>query len=149
MQLAFALVLVPLILSAVMCAHERLASVQLALTLVLVPPILSAVVYILRVASPYMPLYLWAFVFVLQLVMMTVYPTLIAPLFNKYEKLEAGKLRSAIEELASTLKFPLRKLFVVDGSKRSGHSNAYMCALVSCSAAAVRAPQPMQRSLRS
>ena len=99
---------------------------QLALTVVLLPPILAAIIYILRVASPYMPLYLWAFVFALQLVMMTVYPTLIAPLFNKYAPLEEGKLRDGIEKLAGSLSFPLKKLFVVDGSKRSGHSNAYM-----------------------
>ena len=99
---------------------------QIGLTFVLVPPILAAVIYILKSASPYMPLYLWAFLVCLQLVVMTVYPTLIAPLFNKYSPLEEGPLRTGIEELASTLKFPLKKLFVVDGSKRSGHSNAYM-----------------------
>ena len=36
--------------------------------------------------------------------------------------------RDSIEELAGSLRFPLKKLFVVDGSKRSAHSNAYMCA---------------------
>jgi STE24 endopeptidase len=90
------------------------------------PPILSACIYILQIASPYMPLYLWAFIFVIQLVMLVLYPSLIAPLFNKYSPLPEGSLRSAIEALASNLKFPLRKLYVMDGSKRSGHANAYM-----------------------
>ena len=58
--------------------------------------------------------------------MMTVYPTLIAPLFNTYETMKEGPLRQKIEALAAVLGFPLKKLFVVDGSKRSGHSNAYM-----------------------
>jgi len=50
----------------------------------------------------------------------------IAPLFNKFDPLPAGSLRSKIEELAGSLKFPLKKLYQMDGSKRSAHSNAYM-----------------------
>lgn len=99
---------------------------QLILTFVLVPPILCAVIYILLLASPYMPLYLWAFLFALQMVMLAVYPALIAPLFNKYSPLPEGPLRTSIEALAGKLAFPLRKLYVMDGSKRSGHANAYM-----------------------
>ncbi|KAG8653526.1 hypothetical protein MANES_05G031000v8 [Manihot esculenta] len=76
--------------------------------------------------GPYLAIYLWAFMFVLSLVMMTLYPVLIAPLFNKFTPLPEGELRAKIEALASSLKFPLKKLFVVDGSTRSSHSNAYM-----------------------
>lgn len=57
---------------------------------------------------------------------MTIYPTLIAPIFDTYTPLPDGSLKSAIEELASSLQYPLTKIFVVDGSKRSSHSNAYM-----------------------
>src|SRR4051794_24160605 len=57
--------------------------------------------------------------------MISIYPTLIQPLFNKVEPLPEGELRSRIEELASRIKFPLTKLYVIDGSRRSGHSNAY------------------------
>ncbi|KAJ3694726.1 hypothetical protein LUZ60_000103 [Juncus effusus] len=64
--------------------------------------------------------------FVLSIVMMTIYPVLIAPLFNKFTPLPEGELREKIEKLAASLKFPLKKLFVVDGSTRSSHSNAYM-----------------------
>lgn len=102
------------------------SGLQLALTAVLLPPILAAIIYILRVASPYMPLYLWAFFIALQLAVLTVYPTLVAPLFNTYKPLPDGALRRGIEALARSVDFPLRKLFEVDGSKRSGHSNAYM-----------------------
>lgn len=56
---------------------------------------------------------------------MTLYPVLIAPLFDKYSPLEPGALRSSIEDLAAKLKFPLAQLYVVEGSKRSAHSNAY------------------------
>lgn len=49
-----------------------------------------------------------------------------APLFNKFDNLPEGTLRTKIEELAGSLKFPLKKLYSMDGSKRSAHSNAYM-----------------------
>lgn len=51
---------------------------------------------------------------------------LAAPLFNKFETLPEGTLRTKIEELAGSLHFPLKKLYSMDGSKRSAHSNAYM-----------------------
>ncbi len=57
--------------------------------------------------------------------MILIYPNLIAPLFNKYEELEEGELKKGIEKLAVENKFPLKKLFKVDGSTRSSHSNAY------------------------
>ena len=56
---------------------------------------------------------------------MTVYMDFIAPLFDKYVLLPDGVLRSAIEKLAASINFPLTKIYVVDGSKRSNHSNAY------------------------
>merc|ERR1719429_872542 len=59
------------------------------------------------------------------LFLMTVYPDLIAPLFDKYTPLTEGQLKTEIEELAASVDFPLYKLFVVEGSKRSSHSNAY------------------------
>ena len=56
----------------------------------------------------------------------TIYPVFIKPLFNKLDPLEPGSLRDGIESLAKTVGFPLRKLFVMDGSKRSSHSNAFL-----------------------
>lgn len=58
--------------------------------------------------------------------MMTIVPVVIMPLFNKYEPLPDGDLKTSIYELAGTLNYPLKKLFVMDGSKRSSHSNAFM-----------------------
>ncbi|KAJ8748845.1 hypothetical protein K2173_013276 [Erythroxylum novogranatense] len=98
----------------------------ICLTIVLGPPIVSAIILIVQKGGPYLAIYLWGFMFVLSLVMMTLYPILIAPLFNKFTPLPGGELREKIEALASSLKFPLKKLFVVDGSTRSSHSNAYM-----------------------
>ena len=53
------------------------------------------------------------------------YHDFIAPCFDKYTPLPEGPLREAIERLATSLGFPLKKLLVVEGSKRSAHSNAY------------------------
>ncbi|KRY14016.1 CAAX prenyl protease 1 -like protein, partial [Trichinella patagoniensis] len=58
--------------------------------------------------------------------LLTIYPEYIAPLFNKYTPLPEGELRTRLEQLAGKVEYPLKKIFVVDGSKRSGHSNAYL-----------------------
>ncbi|CAH8323947.1 unnamed protein product [Eruca vesicaria subsp. sativa] len=96
------------------------------LSVVLAPPIVATIIFIVQKGGPYLAIYLWAFMFILSIVMMTIYPVLIAPLFNKFTPLPDGDLREKIEKLASSLRFPLKKLFVVDGSIRSSHSNAYM-----------------------
>ncbi|GFZ16919.1 peptidase family M48 family protein [Actinidia rufa] len=96
------------------------------LSIIIGPPIVAAIIVIVQKGGPHLAIYLWGFMLVLSLVMMTLYPILIAPLFNKFTPLPDGELRLKIENLASSLKFPLKKLFVVDGSTRSSHSNAYM-----------------------
>jgi STE24 endopeptidase len=60
-----------------------------------------------------------------QLFLIMIYPTVIQPLFNKLTPMEEGELRTQIESLAARIAFPMKKLYVIDGSKRSGHSNAY------------------------
>jgi STE24 endopeptidase len=69
--------------------------------------------------------YLWLFGAGLQVFMITIYPITILPLFNKLSPLEPGDLKTGVEGLAQRLKFPLHELYVIDGSKRSAHSNAY------------------------
>jgi STE24 endopeptidase len=71
-------------------------------------------------------IYVWGFMFVFSVFMMTIVPTVIMPLFNKYETLPDGDLKTRIYQLAERLSYPLKKLFVMDGSKRSSHSNAFM-----------------------
>ena len=61
--------------------------------------------------------------------MVIAYPTVIQPLFNKLTPLADGELRVRVESLASRLKFPLKYLYEIDGSKRSSHSNAYFFGL--------------------
>jgi STE24 endopeptidase len=70
------------------------------------------------------------FVFTLiQFILMLVYPAVIAPLFNKFTPLEEGSLRDKINSLAEKLKFKTKGIFMMDGSKRSAHSNAYFTGL--------------------
>ena len=97
----------------------------LGLTFLLGMPILSLVIWIIRIGGPHFYYYVWVFLCVVSIILMTVYPTLIAPLFNKYTKLEDGEVKTAIEDLAKKVSFPLTNLFTVDGSRRSAHSNAY------------------------
>ncbi|KAF9106330.1 hypothetical protein BGX27_009205 [Mortierella sp. AM989] len=92
---------------------------------VLEMPFYAAFFKIVSITGKNFLVYLWLFVAVFQLVMIAFYPTVIMPLFNTFTPLPEGELRTKIEALAARIKFPLTKLFVVDGSKRSGHSNAY------------------------
>jgi STE24 endopeptidase len=91
----------------------------------IIAPILSAAIYIVKIGGDYFFIYLWAFCFVVTLLLMTVYADYIAPLFDKFTPLPEGELKDSIEKLAASIDFPLKKLFVVEGSKRSSHSNAY------------------------
>lgn len=65
----------------------------MALGLVLMPPVIAAFTWILQHTGPLVPLCLWCFIFGLQIFFMTIYPVLIAPLFNKFSPLEKGTLR--------------------------------------------------------
>jgi hypothetical protein len=73
------------------------------------------------------PLYLFLFTLSVSLFFMTIYPTLIQPLFNKFEPLPEGPLRDAIEALASSLHFPLTKLYTMVGGAHT-HSSTCTCA---------------------
>jgi STE24 endopeptidase len=141
----------------------------LGLTVALGFPVIAMIVGIVRWGGPFFYFYVWSFLFVVSILLMTIYPTLIAPMFNKYTKLDKGSSSSlfsltlffsylcltffpslslfysnslslsiylnlsislgpiyeAIETLAKSVSFPLSNIFLVDGSKRSAHSNAY------------------------
>jgi STE24 endopeptidase len=88
-------------------------------------PILAALIYIISWGGDYFFVYAWLFSCIVILVFMTVFPDFIAPIFDKFTPLPDGELRTAIEKLAQSLAFPLTKLYVVENSKRSTHSNAY------------------------
>lgn len=95
------------------------------LAFVLAPPILAGFLAIVQKTGNKFFYYLWMFGAGLQVFMITIYPITILPLFNKLSPLEPGDLKTGVESLAQRLKFPLSELHVIDGSKRSAHSNAY------------------------
>ncbi len=70
-------------------------------------------------------LYCWVAVTLFMLVMQFVVPTWIMPLFNRFEPLAPGPLKTAIYEYAEKIRFPVKNIYVMDGSKRSGKSNAF------------------------
>ena len=70
-------------------------------------------------------LYAWFVWSGFQLLMLVLYPTVIAPMFNKFTPLADDSLRSRIENLMQRVGFASKGLFVMDGSKRSAHGNAY------------------------
>lgn len=102
---------------------------QQALTIVIGAPLISIFLKIVEWGGPHFYIYVWAFLLFFGLFMMSVYPAYIQPLFNEVKPLPEGRLRTKIEALAGRLDYPLKKLFVIDGSKRSNHSNAYMYGL--------------------
>lgn len=71
--------------------------------------------------------WIWAFVAIslFQIVMLVLYPKLILPLFNKLSPLEDGELKTALLSMADRAGFKANSIFVIDGSKRSSHSNAF------------------------
>jgi len=101
----------------------------LLVSLVIGIPFLFGVLYLMEESGPYW--WLWAFFFILafQLLMVMIYPTLIAPLFNKFSPLKAGELRERILALAERVGFKTSGIYTMDGSKRSAHSNAYFTGL--------------------
>ncbi|PCJ62127.1 MAG: peptidase M48 [Planctomycetota bacterium] len=88
-------------------------------------PVLYAVLWFFSIAGTYWWVLVLVFVFSLQLIFMIAYPMWIAPLFNKYESLKEGELKTSLMKMALAAEFPLVDIFVMDGSKRSSHSNAY------------------------
>ncbi|CBJ27157.1 CaaX prenyl protease Ste24 [Ectocarpus siliculosus] len=98
---------------------------SMLLTVVISVPVLSCVLKIIELGGKHFYVYVWAFMFCFSILMLTIVPTVIMPMFNTYSPLEDGELKSSIENLAKRVSFPLTNLFSVDGSKRSAHSNAY------------------------
>jgi STE24 endopeptidase len=95
------------------------------LTIVIGGPIYFAFMKIIIWGGKDFYLYLMIFTITLLIIMINLIPNVIMPLFNKYEDLEDGSLKNAIHDLARDLKFPLTKIYKVDASKRSSHSNAF------------------------
>jgi STE24 endopeptidase len=95
------------------------------LALLLGYPLLVLVLKVVQWAGANWWLWAWAVVVVFQLLLMLIAPAVIMPLFNKFTPLPGGGLRERLFALAKRTGFPTRSIDVMDGSKRSRHSNAF------------------------
>jgi STE24 endopeptidase len=102
---------------------DRLKGIFLAI--ILGGPLLGAVLWFFEYAGGWAWLYCWIAVTMYSLFIHYVAPTWIMPLFNKFDELEEGDLKTAIFSYAESIRFPLANVFVMDGSKRSEKSNAF------------------------
>jgi STE24 endopeptidase len=88
-------------------------------------PIAAVILWLMGAAGRYWWLWAWSFWMGFNLLLLVVYPTFIAPLFNKFKPLEDEALRSRVTSLMQRCGFAAKGLFVMDGSRRSAHANAY------------------------
>jgi len=92
-------------------------------------PLLLAALWLMQEAGTYWWLYLWLVWTGFNLLVLAIYPTFIAPMFNKFSPLTDESLRTRIENLLTKCGFKSQGLFVMDGSRRSSHGNAYFTGL--------------------
>ncbi|HUL59269.1 MAG TPA: M48 family metallopeptidase [Anaeromyxobacteraceae bacterium] len=107
---------------------DRLKGFALAAALGI--PFLYGVYGFMRFTGSLWWVWLFGFVSAYQLVLLWLWPSVIAPLFNRFRPLPEGELRARLEALARDAGFRNRGLYVMDASRRSGHSNAYFAGVV-------------------
>lgn len=96
-----------------------------ALSLVIGVPFVILILWLMGFAGAYWWLYAWAALTAFSLLMTWAYPKFIAPLFNKFNPLEEGEVATRIDALLTRAGFNSNGVFVMDGSRRSAHGNAY------------------------
>ena len=92
-------------------------------------PLLALILWIMQATGSVWWLWAWGAWALFNLLLMVLYPTLIAPLFNKFEPLADEALKTRVQALMQRCGFSAKGLFVMDGSKRSAHGNAYFTGL--------------------
>ncbi len=97
----------------------------LLLSLIIGIPLLMALMRIVEGMGELWWLWAFAFFWAFQVVMMVLYPMFILPLFNKLEPMEEGEIKDRLLALGDRCGFKSKTILVMDGSKRSGHSNAF------------------------
>ena len=95
------------------------------LGLVIGIPLLYVILWLMEQSGDQWWIYAWLVISGFSILMMWVYPTWIAPIFNKFEPLEEGETLNRITHLLNRCGFSSNGIFVIDGSKRSSHGNAY------------------------
>ncbi|BAL25281.1 M48 family metallopeptidase [Azoarcus sp. KH32C] len=98
---------------------------EAALAAIIGLPVLAAVLWLMRATGANWWLWVWLFWLGFNLLALFVWPTFIAPLFNKFTPLADEALKTRVENLLARCGFRSRGLFVMDGSRRSAHGNAY------------------------
>jgi STE24 endopeptidase len=98
---------------------------QLALVAVIGLPLLALILWVMQAIGDTWWIWTWAILMSFSLLMSWLYPTVIAPLFNDFTPLEDGTLKERINQLLDRCGFSSNGIFIMDGSKRSGHGNAY------------------------
>jgi len=88
-------------------------------------PLLFAVLAVMDAAGSLWWLWAWAIWVAFNVIVLLVFPAFIAPLFNRFEPLPDGVVRDRVEALLARTRFSAKGLFVMDGSRRSAHGNAY------------------------
>jgi STE24 endopeptidase len=88
-------------------------------------PIAALILWLMGASGRLWWLWAWAVWMAFNLLLLVVYPTFIAPIFNKFKPLEDETLRARVSALMQRCGFAAKGLFVMDGSKRSAHANAY------------------------
>lgn len=98
---------------------------QMALAAVIGLPLLALILWVMDSIGTLWWLYAWAIIMGFSLLMSWLYPTVISPLFNKFTPIQEGALKERIQGLLARCGFNSKGIFIMDGSKRSGHGNAY------------------------
>ena len=96
------------------------------LFLIIIPIVISLLVYVIIKGGKYFYIFTEICAIILMFIFMWVYPNIIQPLFNKFKELEEGDLKNGIMDLAKRVNYPLKKIYEMDASQRSSHSNAYL-----------------------
>jgi STE24 endopeptidase len=92
-------------------------------------PIAALILWLMGASGKWWWLWTWGAWVAFNLLLLVVWPTLIAPLFNKFEPLADESLRQRVQALMTRCGFAVKGLFVMDGSRRSAHANAYFTGL--------------------
>lgn len=98
---------------------------QTTLMLVIATPLIALVLWLMETAGVFWWLYVWMVWMSFSLFMMWAYPAFIAPLFNKFKELDDPELKTTIDQLLTKCGFSNNGIFIMDGSRRSSHGNAY------------------------
>ena len=104
-------------------------ALSLGLGAVIGLPLLALILWVMDSLGDSWWIWAWAILISFSLLMSWLFPTVIAPLFNKFTPMEEGELKQRIQTLLARCGFKSEGIFIMDGSKRSGHGNAYFTGL--------------------